>query len=326
MTKHCNHNVSSFSNRKTPLLFRPTSFGRTMRLGCLLIVFVRLTLLCGCFWHPGSNNNETSNCSTADEIVYEQSFAVEDSDTLNDEMINTLVDYLQGLYVEYELPDSSLSRKIDNIKNGHQPLLVDFDPDIFYFVCGYYDGITEDGPLKYRNSEEYTWIRFESTNEIKDTYESKKFIVAFQINKALLVKDIASEKAIIPRVEHFQMYEPIFENGVNTNTHIVFEKEFIYLNPSNTERVYHSTSAFNHQVVTIPCILLDNEYHITRVTYSIHANGNKAEGNLKGDFGTYYDALMSIMNTAKYSVTNEQGRTDYYGLIDIDDFVNHIIQ
>ena len=291
----------------------------------LLIILVCLTLLCGCFSDTRNINDEISTGKNSVDNIYEQSFAIEDSDTLTDEMINTLVDYLQGLYVEYELPDSSLSRKIDNIKNGHQPLLVDFDPDNFYFVCGYYDGITENGPLKYRNSEEYTWVRFESADKIKEVHKGKKFIVAFQINKALLVRDIVSQKAILPRVEHFQMYEPIFENGVNTSTHIVFEKEFIYLNPSNTERVYHSTSAFNHQVVTIPCILLDNEYYITRVTFSIHSNGNTSEGNLKGDFGTYYDALISIMNTAKYSVTNQQGRTDYYGLIDIDDFVNRVI-
>lgn len=79
-------------------------------------------------------------------------------------------------------------------------------------------------------------------------------------------------------------------------------------------------------MVTIPCILLDNKYYITRVTYSIHANGNKDEGYLKGDFGTYYDALMGIMDTTKYSVTATQGRTDYYGLIEINDFVDHILR
>ena len=271
-----------------------------------------------------SRKNFIHSSNTADNI-YEQSFAVDDSNTLNDGLIDALVEYLRDFYVQYELPDTSLSIKIDKIKNGQQPLLVDFDPDNFYFVCGYYDGVTVNGPLEYKNSEEYTWVRFESQNEIKEIYEDKNFIVAFQINKALLVRDIASHQAIIPRIEHFQMYEPIFENGVNTNAHIIFEKEFIYLNPSNAERVYHSTSAFNHQAVTIPCILLDNKYYITRVTYSIHASGNTSERNLKGDFGTYYDALMSIMNTTKYSVTNEQGRTDYYGLIDIDDFVNHIL-
>lgn len=288
---------------------------------CLFIILVCLTLLCGCFSHTGRFSDDDSV-----DNIYEQSFAVEDSDTLNDELIDSLIDYLKMLYVEYELPDTSLSIKIDNIKKGQQPLLVDFDPDIFYFVCGYYDGVTENGPLKYRNSEEYTWVRFENQNEIKEIHEDKNFIVAFQINKALLVRDIASPQAIIPRIEHFQMYEPVFENGVNTNTHIVFEKEFIYLNPSSAERIYLSTSAFTHQVVTIPCILLDNKYYITRVTYSIHANGNKDEGYLKGDFGTYYDALISIMDTTKYSVTTAQGRTDYYGLIEINDFVNHIIK
>ena len=103
---------------------------------CLFIILICLTLLCGCFSHTGRFADTDSN-------TYEQSFAVEDSDTLTDELIDALVEYLQGLGVEYELPDTSLSIKIDKIKKGQQPLLVDFDPDIFYFVCGYYDGVTE---------------------------------------------------------------------------------------------------------------------------------------------------------------------------------------
>lgn len=289
-----------------------------IKFGCLFIILVCLTLLCGCFSHTGSFADDDSV-----DIIYEQSFAVEDSDTLTDELIDALVEYLQGLGVEYELPDTSLSIKIDKIKKGQQPLLVDFDPDIFYFVCGYYDGITENGPLKYRNSNEYTWVRFESADEIQESHEDKKFIVAFQINKALLVWDIASQKAILPRVEHFQMYEPIFENGVNTNTHIVFEKEFIYLNPSNAERIYHSTSLFNHQVVTIPCINYD-EYYISHFMYSIHINGEKDEMNLRGVFDQYYDSLMSVIQPTKYSITRSSGITDYYGLITIDDFVKII--
>ena len=287
---------------------------------CLFIILICLTLLCGCFSHTGrfSDDDSANNTNV-------QSFAVEDSDTLTDELIDALVEYLQGLGVEYELPDTSLSIKIDNIKKGQQPLLVDFDPDIFYFVCGYYDGVTENGPLKYRNSNEYTWVRFESADEIQENHEDKKFIVAFQINKALLVRDIVTPKAILPRVEHFQMYDPVFENGVNTNTHVVFEEEFIYLNKSSVERIYHSTSLYYHQLVTINCINYDNEYYLLQYVHSIHINGEKDERNLKGEFSNYYDTLISIMDTSKCSVTRENGRVDYYGLIDIDDFVNRVI-
>ena len=290
-----------------------------IKFGCLFIILVCLTLLCGCFSHTGRFSDDDSV-----DKIYEQSFAVEDSDTLTDELIDSLIDYLKMLYVECELADTSLSGKIDKIKFGHQPLLVDFDPTNFYFVCGYYDGITKNGPREYENSDKYTWVRFESADEIQENHEDKKFIVAFQINKALLVRDIASQKAIIPRVEHFQMYEPIFENGVNTNTHIVFEDEFIYLNPSNADRIYLSAAAFDHQVVTIPCILFENEYYISHFMYSIHINGEKDEMNLRGVFDHYYDSLMSVIQPTKYSITRSSGITDYYGLITIDDFVNII--
>lgn len=290
-----------------------------IKFGCLFIILVCLTLLCGCFSHTGSFADDDSV-----DNIYEQSFAVEDSDTLTDELIDSLIDYLKMLYVNYELPDTSLSGKIDKIKFGHQPLLVDFDPTNFYFVCGYYDGVTENGPCEYENSDKYTWVRFESADEIQENHEGKKFIVAFQINKALLVWDIASQKAILPRVEHFQMYDPVFENGVNTNTHVVFEKEFIYLNPSSAERIYLSAAAFDHQVVTIPCILFENEYYISHFMYSIHINGEKDEMNLRGVFDQYYDSLMSVIQPTKYSITRSSGITDYYGLITIDDFVNII--
>lgn len=290
-----------------------------IKFGCLFIILVCLTLLCGCFSHTGRFSDDDSV-----DKIYEQSFAVEDSDTLTDELIDSLIDYLKMLYVECELADTSLSEKIDKIKFGHQPLLVDFDPTNFYFVCGYYDGITKNGPREYENSDKYTWVRFESADEIQENHEDKKFIVAFQINKALLVRDIASQKAIIPRIEHFQMYEPIFENGVNTNTHIVFEDEFIYLNPSNADRIYLSAAAFDHQVVTIPCILFENEYYISHFMYSIHINGEKDEMNLRGVFDQYYDSLMSVIQPTKYSITRSSGITDYYGLITIDDFVNII--
>ena len=84
-----------------------------IKFGCLFIILVCLTLLCGCFSHTGSFSDDDSV-----DIIYEQSFAVEDSDTLTDELIDALVEYLQGLGVEYELPDTSLSIKINNIKKG----------------------------------------------------------------------------------------------------------------------------------------------------------------------------------------------------------------
>lgn len=305
--------------RRYPLLFRNTVLGRTVRLGCLLIIFLCLTLLCSCFSHTGSFADDDSD-------TYEQSFAVEDSDTLNDELIDSLVDYLQGLHLQYEIHDTSLSIKIDKIKKGHQPLLVDFDPTDFYFVCGYYNVITEDELFKYRNADDFTWVRFENANEIKEIHDDKNIVVAFQINKALFVRDIASKKAIIPRVEHFQMYEPIFEECVNTGTHIVFEEEFIYLNPSNAERVYHSTSAYFNALVTIPCINYEDVYYISHLIYVVHINGEKSDVNLFVQFGKYYDALMSVMESAKHSTINTTGGTNYYGLITIDDFVNHILR
>ena len=74
-----------------PLLFRNTVLCRTIKFGCLLIAFFGLTLLCGCFSHTGRFSDGYSA-----DFTDEQSFAVEDSDTLTDELIDVLVEYLQN--------------------------------------------------------------------------------------------------------------------------------------------------------------------------------------------------------------------------------------
>ncbi len=307
--------------RRYPLLFRNTVLGRTIRFGCILIIFLCLTLLCGCFSHTGSFSDDDSV-----DNIYEQSFAVENGDTPNDELIASLVDYLQELYVFHDMPSSSLAIKINQIKNGYQPLLVDFDPTDFYYICGYYDGIIEIGPLKYKNVAEYTWVRYESKDEIKEIHGDKNFVVAFQINKALLVKDILSEKSIVPNVEHFQMYDPIFDKGVNINDSVVFEKTFIYLNPSSQSNVYLASSAYNHDLVSIPCIKSANIYYVSQYIYSINSSGEKNEANLPVLFDQYYESLMSVIQPTKSDTTNSWGTTYYYGWITIDDFVNHILR
>lgn len=306
-----------------PLLFRNIVLCRTTRFGCLLITFICLTLLCGCFSHIGRFTDEISSTVSADN-TYEQSFAVEDGDTPNDELIDSLVDYLHDLAVLHEMPGTSLAIKIDQIKNEYQPLLVDFDSNDFYYVCGYYDEITGIGPFQYENADDFTWVKFESQDKIKETRGAEKFVVAFQINQALLVKDILSEKSIVPHVEHFQMYDPIFDKGVNINDSVVFEKTFIYLNPSSQSNIYLASSAYNHDLVSISCIKSDSVYYVSHYMYSIYSSGEKSEDNLPVLFDQYYESLISVIQPTKSDTTNSWGTTYYYGLITIDDFVKII--
>lgn len=242
----------------------------------------------------------------------------------HDVLVCTLIEYLQDLFVDHELPDTSTAIKIDEIKNGKQALHVGFDGSEYYFVCAYYDNTHEDETTHYCCATNYTWVKFENANEISEKYKDLRFVVAFQINKASFVTDIVTKDATVPNIEHFQEYAPNFSNGFNANGAVTFDINFIYLNSSDDGNVYHSISAYNNVLKTFPCKFLNDQYYISMDLYTIYPDGSRSDSNLISDFGEYYDALVNIMDTKKYSVIDEKGRTIFYGLIEVNDFANCI--
>ena len=96
------------------------------------------------------------------------------------------------------------------------------------------------------------------------------------------------------------------------------------MNSSNERNVYHSIKAYYNELKTIPCICLNKRYYLTKELYTVYADGTRSDGNVISDFGKYYDTLVNIMDTTGYSVTDEQGRTNFYGLIEINAFSNCI--
>ena len=241
-----------------------------------------------------------------------------------DVLVCTLIKYLQDLFVSYDLPDTSTAIKINEIKNGKQALHVEFDKSGYYFVCAYYDNTHEDETTDYCCATNYTWVKFENPNEIREKYKDLRFVVAFQINKSSFVTDIITKDATVPNIEHFQEYVPNFNNGLNTNVAITFDTSFIYLNSSDEKNVYHSISAYDNVLKTLPCISLNEQYYVIKELYTIYADGTNSGSDVISDFGEYYDALINIMDATSYSVTDEKGRTTFYGLIEINDFSNCI--
>ena len=213
---------------------------------------------------------------------------------------------------------------------------VAFDPSNYYFVCGYYNSPSEYGDVGYQKSKEYTWVGYERESEIQEYYDDMRWAVVFQINKALTITDILSNEATVPNMEHFQIYEPTFENGKNVGAHVDFNETFIYLNypncylnsfSQNTSTMYYSTSIYYHSMNTIPCINLDGEYYLRFYLYTIYTDGHRGEEeSYVNAFGEYYDVLTAIMEKDKYSITKENGRTSFYGVISFDDFVNAVVK
>ena len=245
---------------------------------------------------------------------------------LPEDMLDAIVDYLQSLNMEYDMPSTSVEIKIDKIKNGSQPLHVAFDSESSYFVCGYYNDAHKSETSEHCCAEEYTWIKFENANKIQESFDGKKMIVAFQINKALFVRDISQENTSIPEMEHFQMYECEFIDGINTNEPAVFDETFIYLNKSSKSVVYHNMAIYYHNWVAFPCIDLDSQYYIPIRLSVTYPSGNISQFNLTYDFGNYHDALMDILVTGKYSVTYETGAVASYGLLEVNEFANAVLK
>ena len=298
-----------------------------------IISFILLSaLLLACF----------SGCAGIDDEGGNQEQNPPDAPTIegeldkNSDLVVTLVAYLKQYGTMYDMISRVLFEKIDDIKSGIQPLHVAFDPNDYYFVCGYYNYPSYYRGDYYGNCEKYTWVGYKSESDVKEYYENTKWAVVFQINKALTVTDIVSSGNVVPNMEHFKIYTPTFEDGVNIADPLVFDETFIYLNYPNcylnkfsqsTDTMYYCRSIYYHSINTIPCVYLDGEYYLNFDQYTVYANGIRNEQDFfTYHFGQYYDALMDMMEKEKYSITDADGDTTFYGVIKISDFVNDVLK
>ena len=234
------------------------------------------------------------------------------------ELISALSEHLQSLLISYSMTEVILANQIDKIKNGAQPLLVTFDPSEFYYVCGYYKGTNEDETSFYRNASDYVWLRYEKAEDIRETYRGRTCIAAFQLNPASTVTDIRSDSARVPVFEHFTMIRPEFSGGYNTATFDVFDDTFIYLKPKEKGAVYTASTHFDSWNTWV-YVTLEGERFIPVSLYQIRSTGERDDYDLEKEFGKYYDALMSIMITDRYSAPFGIDMM-YYGLFSIEDF------
>lgn len=243
-----------------------------------------------------------------------------------DALVCKLTEYLKDLFASCDMPDTSTEEKIEKIKNGTQALLVDFHNSEYYFVCAYYDTAHRDEAKYYCCVTDYTWVRFEDSAEIREKYKNLDFIVGFRIDKASFVTDILSKDASVPCVEHFQEYVPQFRADFRGDDMTEFDVAFLYLHSTDTDTIYHSVSEKGHVLKTLPCLSLDGRYYFAVEKYTTYPDGRQSSVDLRIDFGKYYDSLISRMDTKSYTKTDDKGGTIFYGLIEIDDFVNRILE
>ncbi len=247
---------------------------------------------------------------------------------VSEDLAYELADYLQMLFAEYEMKENSFAIRLNYIKRGVRTLHVTFDPSEYYFVGAYYNAPHEQ---QYPELElfccslKYTWVKFENADEIKDSYNGQTLIAAFQINKSLICESFPSATSD-SLMEHFQVFKPIFENGINIASPLVYDGSFIYLTLSEKETVYCSKDAYNHDWVAFDCIVRDGQHYVSSILYSEYANGTRYDWDMQYEFGEYYDALMRIMITGQYSETYENGTVSHFGLFKIEDIAKIVLQ
>lgn len=272
----------------------------------------------------------TESVETTEEIT-DNDETLEESFILDEELVLELEYYLKNIYAEYDLIDVSFSDKIDEIKSGEQALFLKFDPDDCYYVCGYYSNDeldhSEFDSKCYCSVEEYTWIGFNDEKKITDKYEDKDFVVAFQFNRTEINFDLVPSNRLVPDVDHFDLFTPDFENGVNVAEGFVYDATYVYINSSNKNTVYYYYDGYHedlHNNATIPGIVLEDQCFIIQRIYPV--DDSETDFILGNSLGEYYDSLMDIMMPGKYSQEDDLGRIRYYGLFEIEAFVNAIFK
>ena len=276
--------------------------------------------------------NSPDETTTPDNNQDDQPQAEGELDKSSD-LIVTLVAYLDEFWIEYEIGEKTLANQIDDIKNGAQPLHVAFDPENYYYVCGYYNGSHKDENYDWCCSGEYIWKRYDTETEIQEYYNGMKCVVVFQMNKALTVTNILSNEIKTPDIEHFQiLHNPTFENGVNTKAPILYDGDFVLLNDEDKDVVYYTQKTAFHSLKIMPFVILDDQYYICTWLATLYGEEEfdlqqaLSRASTVYDFGEYYDAIVAVMDADKYTATSTDGKYVYrYGLISSDDFANYVI-
>ena len=267
-----------------------------------------------------------TNIGESDQNENQESFIVLEN---NSELVLELINYLGSINVKADQGSTTIETKIDKINNGAKPLLVDFDSSSYYIVCAYYNSTHNMEKRNYCCADKYIWVKYAKEADIEEHYNDQELVVSFQINKASLVWDMSSDTGNAISFEHFREFTAVFENGKNTYQCIPFDMAFVFLNTSDKENIYYSTSSLGNVYKTLDCAKIDEQYFIPYYLYRIYPDGHCSVTDLSNKlrlyFGKYYDELSNMLIYDKYQFIRDNGAIDYYALIDVNEFSNAFV-
>ena len=289
----------------------------------LTLAFLLLFNLFGCQWlipedgTPDTNDSQGSVDQDETQLPEEENHTTtfEVEDRLKFELL-TYVSYYYGGF------DETISRTLEGIINlsrsDYAPLLIELSETDCYYVCIYYTDsheYPEEEHYCHCCWENYTWVGFKSREMITEEYNGEKLLDAFQINRQTSCKNLKTDECD-STVEHYMIYEPVFENGVNIAPIASLNKHLFYLTDTDDNPIYFTSTTNSYQDTNLHCIEIDGEMYF-RENESIFfetGTGDCSERDLTVHYGEYYDELIGLMITDKYSETveNKDGTTTTY--------------
>ena len=234
---------------------------------------------------------------------------------LEEKLISTLSEFLRDFYISYEIPSFSFEGKINLCKNGANAIFATFS-DKCYYVAAYCIE-THDHTEGFSCYDKLTWVGFKNADQICEEWEEKTFVAAFQINPAELCMNILTNECDIV-MEHFAYYQPEFKDGTALVPEISFDRSFIIITESDNKNIYYTSKASSHEPFSLDCTEIRGEYYINYLMNTQWNSGKFVEKDLKDDFGLYYEDLVKVMITDKYSETDDK-KTSKYGLFRMED-------
>lgn len=280
-----------------------------------ILILLAVVLFVGCVPSNTPTTND-SDVSTVDNETTADSNATSDATqptkkpltsmgTADEQLVKELIAFI---YQDKSASTSKLSYKLNQINEGRQPLYVKFSSTKYYFVCAYaYNEYCDlDDP------EQCFWVTFKSERLIREYYNGRPLLHAFQINKAEHCWDITDESKTEVALEHYKYFTTRFENGYNIYSARVFDEAFIY---SKKDNQYCSVDHPDHEKYDIPCIELDGQgYVLQEVTVK---NGEIVEESFKQELGKYYAAFLNMTQEKTQTVDRKE-----YATVTIDDFMS----
>ena len=223
-------------------------------------------------------------------------------------------------------PDTRIVRMMSYmVFGGTQSMVVKIDPDEDYYVCCYYNSDHDEAEELYCCLDEYTWVGYYSENDILETYRGKALIAAFQVNKTEKCENIFDATLDVPYVEQYSWFRPTFENGKNVTDGYVSDniEVLLYGRPFSTANELYYDAMLG---CSIPCVEFEGKVYVSiYIGAEEDAYEAKIEEVLREELGGYYDALKDIVITDKYTEVSYWGYTVKYALIDIEDFVDYLL-